>query len=92
MPGVRLVHETLRGGELLIEDRSRPYLVGWFCLSCQREHRHKTYHLRLDGEGAVIVSTTIYERLRAIGLERVGLAVANEVAKPPAQIVGLRRD
>jgi hypothetical protein len=49
-------------------------------------HPRKDYWLRLDGAGDVIVSTTIYERLKEVAL--AGLIFLNEVKAPPNLVVG----
>lgn len=89
MSGVRLVHPTLRGCVLLVPDPSRPLAGRHTCPLCAVEHPCKTYHLRLDGEGAVIVSTTVWERLRHL---ETGLRAMNGVRRPPALIIGGARD
>lgn len=48
-------------------------------------HPRKDYYLQLDAEGDVIVSTTIYERLKVVGL--AGLIFCNVVKTPPTQII-----
>lgn len=89
MPGVRLTHARLRGGTLVVEHPRIRYVVPYHCLVCGIRHERKTYHLRLDGEGAVIVSETVLEHLREIGLEALGLRVENEVRRPPAQVIAM---
>lgn len=86
MAGVRLTHETLRGVTYVVGTRRR-YTVPVLCPKCGTTHTHKTYHLDLDGEGAVIVSPTIFERLREVGLP--GLRLENEVLRPPNQSVSI---
>jgi hypothetical protein len=87
--GVRLVSTdpALRGRMYLVEHPYRDYLVPKICAQCNVIHTKKTYHLQLDGEGAVIVSDTIYDRLREAGMPK--LKVANEVKAPPSQKVGI---
>lgn len=48
-------------------------------------HPRKDYYLTLDADGDVIVSTTIYERLKVVDL--AGLMFMNVVATPPTQII-----
>jgi hypothetical protein len=79
--GVRLVHDSLRGGKYVVEHPTRRYRVPLLCPSCGKVHEHKAYHLELDGEGAVIVSEKVFQRLREAGLP--GLSVANAVRRPP---------
>lgn len=80
MAGIRLRHPTLRGGLYLVKHYRR-YPVPMVCPTCNEIHYHKTYHLNLDGEGCVTVSSTVLERLKEIGL--AGLEVLNEVKRPP---------
>lgn len=49
-------------------------------------HPRKDYVLRLDADGDVLVSTTIYERLKEVNL--AGLMFLNTVSKPPMQVIG----
>ena len=90
MPGVRLRHPTARGGVYLVEDLGRPYGQPLYCSACSSAlksevvHHVKTYHLALDGEGTVIVSEGIYDRIKAIPALG-GLELMNEVAEPPPQ-------
>lgn len=94
MAGVRLVHPTLRNTIFLVERPDRPYRAPVDCATCTPpnaktpvRHYVKTYHLKLDAQGAVIVSEQILEQLRQVpGL--AGLDVSNVVKKPPAQTVG----
>lgn len=81
MAGVRLVHDTIRGGTFIVEHPRRRYRVPYLCPACGTVHQRKTYHLAIDGEGAVIVSPKVFERLRESGLP--GLQVSNEVRNPP---------
>ena len=90
MPGVRLRHPTARGGVFLVEDLARPYGQPLYCAACSTAlqsdvvHHVKTYHLALDGEGTVIVSQGIYDRIKTIPALG-GLELVNEVAEPPPQ-------
>jgi hypothetical protein len=60
-------------------NKSRPA-----CRLCGHPHEYKTYHLQLDGEGTIIVSTTIWENMRKL-FDHGGFEEVNVVAKPPAQ-------
>ena len=64
----------------------KPYLVPLLCGVCGFPHTTKTYHLNLDSQGAVIVSETVYERLKEVQL--AGLTLANSVLVPPPLTVG----
>jgi hypothetical protein len=87
--GVRIRHKTLKSILLVVRDKSRPIpnprnkKVGT-CRTCGVPHDVKTYHLPLDSEGCVIVSTTIYEKLLSLA-DHAGFELVNAVAKPPAQ-------
>jgi len=83
--GVRLLHRKLRGVMLVLPHPTQRYKVPYLCPACGVTHERKTYHLRLDGEGAVIVSKEVFERLREMGLP--DLQVMNEVQKPPSQTI-----
>jgi hypothetical protein len=49
-------------------------------------HPRKDYYLRLDSEGYVIVSQTVFDRLKEVSL--AGLVFMNEVADPPTLVIG----
>lgn len=85
MPGVRLKHPTLKSCTFTVI-HTRRYVVPLLCPVCGHPHERKTYHLNLDSEGAVIVSQTVFERLKEIGL--AGMQLANEVLVPPPLTVG----
>jgi hypothetical protein len=53
------------------------------CWVCQGVHDFKTYHLGLDQVGDVVVSETVYERLREAGLD--GLEATKEIPNPEPQ-------
>lgn len=86
MPGIRIQHETERNCTLTLVDGKRLYPEPWQCPTCGRLHTHKTYHLILDETGAVLVSTEIVERLKALPLMG-GFRIANVVESPPEQRV-----
>jgi hypothetical protein len=50
------------------------------CGVCGGTHFHKTYHLGLDAIGDVVVSETVFERIKEAGLDE--LKVLNGVSKP----------
>lgn len=80
MPGLRLRHPTEKGTELIV-----PHPGGG--VVCPGP---KDYHIRLDSEGYVIVSETVYEGLQecaAFGFDHQ-LVFVNEIDNPPAQGVG----
>lgn len=81
MPGVRLRHLDYANCTVTVPIPHRPYPVPFLCPTCNKTHEVKTYHLTVDDHGTVIVSTTILERLREVGL--AGFTVENEVKNPP---------
>jgi hypothetical protein len=85
--GIRITHPTERGVTFLLVDGKRPYRYPVNCIRCLRPHEMKTYHIDLDGLGAAIVSREIWDRLKRIPGQP--FALDGEVAKPPAQIIGL---
>lgn len=89
MSGLRIRHATERSCTFTLSDGSRPYREPWLCPpppeGCARLHQFKTYHLRLDETGAVIVSAEIWGKLQRIPGQP--FALANEVERPPAQRV-----
>ena len=90
MPGVRLVHESIRGRSLAVEHPARRYTRPYLCPRCNTTHLKKTVHLDFDGEGATIVSVETFKLLRESGMP--GLTMTNAVANPPAQHIGLSAD
>lgn len=54
------------------------------CTTCGVAHECKTYHLQLDAEGTVIVSTTVWDRLHRL-YDHGGFEQVNVVRKPPTQ-------
>ncbi len=87
--GIRIRHKTLRGVLLVVRDQKRPipnphnYKLP-ICSTCKVPHDVKTYHLKLDDEGTIIVSKTIYEKLSALD-DKAGFETANTVNNPPTQ-------
>lgn len=74
------------GQLFIIRDRSRPIPQPNpnVCRICGHPHECKTYHLYLDTDCTVMVSTTIWERFLSMpdhgGFERV-----NVISEPPTQ-------
>ena len=85
--GIRLTHPTLRGVTIAVPHEGRRFTSPQSCSVCRSYHECKTYHLRLDGEGAVIVSQTVLERLRETGFVPIEMDVESPVASPPALVV-----
>lgn len=62
------------------------YPQAYDCNACKKTHQRKAIHLRLDGNGDVIVAPAIYEELKTVFM--AGLEVVNEVASPPPLMIG----
>lgn len=80
MPGIRLHHPNLRNCTYTLIHEGRPLVAPVNCMVCGNTHFHKTYHLALDGVGDVVVSETVYERVKQAGLDE--LKVMKEIKKP----------
>jgi hypothetical protein len=71
----------------IVRDRSRPLPPNPHrpvCRLCGHPHQCKTYHLQLDAEGTIIVSTTIWAHMRKL-FDHGGFEAVNIVVEPPAQ-------
>lgn len=89
MAGVRIVHATKRNCWYRVIDGERPYAGEQApCPYCGVPHTHKTYHFRLDDQGAAIVSPEIVERLKALA-QGNPFSIGEEVSHPPSQVLGL---
>ena len=87
---------------VMVRDVSRTYPDGprfcGYCTRAEREaagwkgqdvlHEHKTYHFQLEGDGTVMVSTAIWDRLQRM-LDNGGFERVNVVATPPSQSISL---
>ena len=83
-PG-RLPPESAYGRLIVLRDTARPFDPPYVvCATCGVPHDCKTYHFQLDGDGTIIVSTTIWDNLSRM-FDFGGFEVANVVAEPPAQ-------
>jgi len=87
MSGVRLHHPTLHSCVMAVE-HTKPYVTPILCPTCQKMHVNKTYHLYLDDKGDVIVSESVLEHLKEVGM--AGLNIENKVSNPPKIILGLQ--
>lgn len=88
--GIRIVHDNPRyAGSVVVVPTFRRYGAPMLCSTCQIIHETKHYHLQLDSEGGVIVSPTILQRLRDIGM--AGFRVESSVADPPTQQVSMQQ-
>lgn len=75
------------GRLFVIRDVTRPILphpANPVCRICGRPHECKTYHLQLDAEGTVMVSTIVWENMSKL-FDHGGFEPVNVVAKPPDQ-------
>lgn len=93
MSGIRVQHPTQRNVRYTVVEPDVPYPVPYQCTppafgGCGSVHLFKTHHLNLDDTGAVIVSTGVYDRIRA-RLDLDGFVHTNEVKKPPAIGIGM---
>lgn len=90
MAGLRLHHPTLRSSEgstvTYVVELPQPYPVVQSCPNCGKEHANKAIHLRLDGQGDVIVSVEVFEALRTAFFG--GMELVNEIASPPPLRIG----
>ena len=96
MPGVRIQHPVQRNVRYTVVEGDRPYPAPYQCTppaigGCGSVHLWKTHHLNLDEQGAVIVSETVFNRIRG-RLLADGFVVTNEVERPPALLLGLDRN
>ena len=81
---IRLRHPTLQDVNFTVVHH-RQYRRPLFCAVCAEVHTFKTYHLKLDSQGEVVVSKDIWGRLAELDglpLRRVG-----NVRKPEPQIL-----
>lgn len=83
---VRLRHPSLRNCVFAVV-HYRPLREVMYCGSCGTTHTHKTYHLRLDDHGEVVVSEEVYERLRE--LDGLPLRTVGAEAHPQPQILAI---
>jgi hypothetical protein len=72
------------GRLFVVRDISRPLTPGDPCGTCGYPHDCKTYHLKLDAEGTIIVSTTVWANMRKL-FDNGGFEEVNVVPRPPAQ-------
>lgn len=83
MPGIRIRHPdpAVWGQTVLVPHPGDP----------RTGRKPKDYYLRLDSEGCIIVSTTIFRRLeeaKACGLSPHAFVMVNVVEDPPTQGIG----
>jgi hypothetical protein len=81
---IRLRHATLKDCNLVIVSK-RKLKEPMFCGQCQQMHEFKSYHLRLDSNGEVDVSKTVYDRLSE--LKDLPLETASKRSKPEPQVL-----
>jgi hypothetical protein len=78
---------SVAGRLFIVRDVTRPLPADPHrpaCRLCGHPHTCKTYHLQLDADGTVIVSTTIWENMQRL-YDHGGFEPVNVVAEPPAQ-------
>ena len=80
MPGVLIEHPTHRGSTLLVRHPGGPQPDG-------SVRQAKDYHLRLDENGRVIVSETVWRRIQEAQVLHGGadFVSVSQVGNPPAQ-------
>lgn len=87
--GVRLVHSNpALAGRVVVVPTFRRFATPRLCSVCKVAHEVKHYHLTLDGQASVIVSHTVLQRLREIGM--AGFTVESHVKSPPPLVVSNR--
>lgn len=86
MSGVRISHKSARAGMFTFAHNKRPYRVPYLCPLCGTSHKVKTYHVAVDSDGFAFVSVEVWNMMRRHGAH--GFSLSNEVANPPAQVVG----
>lgn len=73
------------GRMFVVRDVTRPLRPPYvFCQVCGVPHECKTYHLKLDGDGTVIVSETVWANLQRL-YDCGGFEAVNVVSQPPSQ-------
>jgi len=86
---IRIRHKSLRNVLMILRDKSRPLAnvhLRPICEVCTVPHSYKTYHLKLDDEGCILVSTGVYDRIAAM-YDKGGFEIANVIHDPPAQML-----
>lgn len=86
---IRIRHKFLKGIMMILRDRSRPLSnvsKRPVCKICTIPHEYKTYHLKLDDEGCILVSTGIYDHIARM-VDKGGFEIANVIHNPPTQII-----
>lgn len=56
------------------------------CDTCTVVHTFKTYHLLLDDEGCILVSTGVWDHIDRM-FDKGGFKIVNIIHNPPAQIL-----
>jgi hypothetical protein len=81
---IRLRHSSLRDCNFTVVS-NRPLSEPHVCPQCKAVEIFKTYHLRLNSDGEVDVSKTVYERLAE--LEGLPLTKVSGRSKPQPQVL-----
>lgn len=82
---VRIHHPTLRNCVFTIEQQSRVYPEPFPCPTCHAYHTFKTFHLNLNGNGDVCVSTEVYQLFKDEGILE-DLTATKQVVPAPTRI------
>ena len=83
----------MAGRMIIVRDVGRPLAPHSIqrqenCKFCGTPHECKTYHFQLDGDGTIMVSTTIWQKLLGM-YDHGGFEKLNVVAAPPDQHMSL---
>lgn len=66
MPSLRLHHDSLVAPAVVAVECARGYRQPYQCPLCGQTHQHKTVHLRLDGNGDVLVTKEVWDDLKDV--------------------------
>lgn len=86
---IRIRHSTFKGVMMILRDLARPLSKSNLrpvCDVCTVVHTFKTYHLLLDDEGCILVSTGVWDHIEKM-FDKGGFEIANIIHNPPTQIL-----
>lgn len=86
---IRIRHKTFRGVMMILRDISRPLSnpkLRPVCNVCTVPHTYKTYHLKLDDEGCILISTGVWDHIDKM-FDKGGFKIANIIHNPPTQVL-----
>jgi hypothetical protein len=66
VPSLRLHHDSLTAPAVVAVECARGYKQPYQCPLCGQTHQHKTVHLRLDGNGDVLVTEEVWKDLKDV--------------------------